>query len=125
MTRRSGLSVLTPSVVDKEVDTMTTTTIDCETCPVRGRHCGDCFVPVLGRLWLGTPTQRPTGGHAGAPTDGVADDGDDGSVRPATVALDTDELAAVSAFVRAGLVEPGEAAGARAELTPVGGYAVG
>ena len=31
--------------------TPTTFTIDCETCPVRGRMCGDCFVPVLGRAW--------------------------------------------------------------------------
>lgn len=78
---------------------MTTTTIDCQTCPVRGRHCGDCFVPVLGRLWLGAPEPPPT-------------------------ALTDDELAAVAAFVRAGLVHPDEAASARAELTPASGYAV-
>ena len=39
--------------------------------------------------------------------------------------LDSDELAAVSAFVRAGLVSPGDASRARAQLTSVGRYAAG
>ncbi|MDO5741087.1 MAG: hypothetical protein Q4P07_13170, partial [Ornithinimicrobium sp.] len=37
---------------------MTTFTIDCDSCPARGRLCGDCFVPVLGKIWLETPTAR-------------------------------------------------------------------
>ena len=90
---------------------MTTTalTIDCQTCPARGRLCGDCFVPVLGRTWLGGPTRAPRQEPAGRPSgpDGTED----------LVPLDTDELAAVSAFVRAGLVTPDEAADARAVLT--------
>ncbi|ANS78213.1 hypothetical protein SGUI_0817 [Serinicoccus hydrothermalis] len=93
-----------------------TALIDCETCPVRGRHCGDCFVPVLGRIWLQTPT-------ATAPEEGAAAaarTADPGAV-PAVpergervAALDSDELAAVGAFVRAGLVAPEEAAATRA-----------
>lgn len=78
--------------------TTTTFTIDCETCPVRGRMCGDCFVPVLGRVWLQDPEVRSP-------------------EQPARAPLDSDELAAVSAFVRAGLVDPAEAEAARAELT--------
>lgn len=81
--------------------TTTTFTIDCDTCPGRGRLCGDCFVPVLGKVWLQDPPVRAAEGPA---------------QRSRTVPLDTDELAAVSAFVRAGLVDPEEAAAARAEL---------
>lgn len=83
----------------------TTFTIDCETCPVRGRMCGDCFVPVLGRVWLQDPA-------VGEPRPA-----DPGPEAPTRMPLDSDELAAVGAFVRAGLVEPEEAAAARAELT--------
>lgn len=78
---------------------MTTTTIDCQTCPVRGTHCGDCFVPVLARIWLEEPAPRAEPVAGGAP-------------------LDEAELAAVNAFVRAGLVPPGEAAAARATVEP-------
>lgn len=85
--------------------TTTTTTIDCDTCPARGRLCGDCFVPVLGRIWLGGPQPR----EQGRPTP----DQDAGDLRP-VLPLDSDELAAVSAFVRAGLVHPDEAARATA-----------
>lgn len=100
-----------PSVVDKEVEEMTTTTIDCQTCPVRGRHCGDCFVPVLGRLWLETPR---------VPQDLMPFE------EPETGApLTSDELAAVGAFVRAGLVHPDEAGRARAQVVGTAGYAAG
>ena len=95
---------------------MTTTTIDCQTCPVRGRHCGDCFVPVLGRLWLGTPTMPA---HATTQVPGQEPD------PAAGVALTSDELSAVSAFVRAGLVHPDEAARARATLVGVRAGAAG
>ena len=96
---------------------MTTTfTIDCQTCPARGRMCGDCFVPVLGRTWLQPPTLRDDGRGEGPerhphaePAPGLPD--------LPTAPLDTDELAAVSAFVRAGLVDPAEAAGVRARVT--------
>lgn len=95
---------------------MTTTTIDCETCPVRGRLCGDCIVPVLGRIWLESPRPRDAKGHAPA-----RDGDDDRSLLP----LDSDELAAVSAFVRAGLVHPDEAARAGARAEPRTRTAVG
>lgn len=84
---------------------MTTTTIDCDTCPVRGRHCGDCFVPVLGRVWLDGPESRDE--VRTAPPEDAED-------LLLGLPLDTDELAAVSAFVRAGLVHPDEADRARA-----------
>ena len=93
----------------------TTTTIDCDSCPVRGRFCGDCFVPVLGQLWLRPPSVRDE------------DEEPVPALSPApgpTVRLDSDELAAVSAFVRAGLVTVQEADGARAQVTPTG-YAAG
>lgn len=97
---------------------MTTTTmitIDCQTCPARGRLCGDCFVPVLGRGWVadGAGHQAPARQEPALPPSRP-------TAAPVPVALtaplDSDELAAVSAFVRAGLVDPEEAALARAEL---------
>lgn len=90
--------------------TTTTLTIDCQTCPARGRLCGDCFVPVLGRTWVEAPTLAPRREPVPQPP------GPEHTV-PDLAPLDTDELAAVSAFVRAGLVAPDEAAGARAVLT--------
>ncbi|GAA1179791.1 hypothetical protein GCM10009584_22170 [Ornithinimicrobium humiphilum] len=101
---------------------MTTTTIDCQTCPVRGRHCGDCFVPVLGRLWLDEPRPREDREEhrraaAGDPAGPATDLGG--------APLDAAELAAVEVFVRAGLVDPQEAAGARAQVELDGRYAVG
>ncbi|QFG68243.1 hypothetical protein [Ornithinimicrobium pratense] len=94
--------------------TPTTFTIDCDTCPGRGRMCGDCFVPVLGRVWLQDPPVRRT--EAPDPTRPDVTLGSE--AEPARGApLDSDELAAVSAFVRAGLVDPDEAAAARAQLT--------
>ena len=105
--------------------TTTTLTIDCQTCPARGRLCGDCFVPVLGQSWLQDghdhgdgPRNRPDqgDGHRHAPVAA-------GTSRH--VPLDSDELAAVSAFVRAGLVDPREADRASAELTRARRSAVG
>lgn len=78
----------------------TTFTIDCETCPARDRMCGDCFVPVLGRAWLQEPGLREQ-------------------------QLDSDELAAVGAFVRAGLVDQEQAARAQVELADDARWAAG
>lgn len=116
--------------------TTTTFTIDCDTCPGRGRLCGDCFVPVLGKVWLQEPAvrraDRPTHPSRARPappeTEGSsahAHDHRPETERPGRVALDSDELAAVSAFVRAGLVDPGEAAQARAQLTGSARFAAG
>lgn len=142
-----GLSVVRPSVVVmKEVDHMHPTTpptprgssvavIDCETCPVRGRHCGDCFVPVLGRIWLETPTRASapatpsaeaelperTGAERADPRHGAPV----GPESEEYAGLDSDELAAVSAFVRAGLVAPREAQAARAHVEPTRRVAAG
>ena len=103
---------------------MTTTfTIDCQTCPVRGRHCGDCFVPVLGAVWLQTPTVATPATPAAPETPEVPTAPDD--LGPRGVRLDSDELAAVGAFVRAGLVTPQEASTARAELVDDRRWAAG
>ncbi len=128
------MSVPAPSVVGmKEVDPVNpypttpppphdqaVTLIDCQTCPVRGRHCGDCFVPVLGRLWLDDPAPASAPGSApGAdPAAQEPPGGDEPVQQHGTARLDTDELAAVGAFVRAGLVTPAEARDARAALSP-------
>lgn len=113
--------------------TTTTFTIDCDTCPGRGRLCGDCFVPVLGRVWLQEPSVRPDSvrpDHEQEPQTGPTTETSRAESVPALYPeqaqvqerrqrspLDSDELAAVSAFVRAGLVDPDEAQTARAEVT--------
>lgn len=88
-------------------------TIDCQTCPVRGRHCDDCFVPVLGQIWLQEPTLRV---HRSAPES--APEPDAPRADPGRSPLDDDESAAVSALVRAGLVAPEEARRAAAVVSP-------
>lgn len=70
-------------------------TIDCQTCPVRGRLCGDCFVPVLGRGWVSqpqplVPIEDLFTGCPGLP-------------------LDVAERDAVAIFVRQGMVTADEA----------------
>lgn len=95
------------------------TIIDCYTCPVRGRHCGDCIVPVVARQWLpepaaAAPVAPPTRG-ASEHARGVQPPRD----RPgdAEVELQDAEWDAVEVFVRAGMVNTLDAAGARAVLT--------
>lgn len=80
-------------------------TIDCQTCPVRGRHCGDCMVPVLATVWLTDPPVRP---RAATPQGGAG-----GGSLP----LDFEETEAVEAFARAGLISRTEASGVRARST--------
>ena len=81
-------------------------TIDCQTCPVRGRHCGDCIVPVLGRVWLADPQPVTTSQPAPQRQE-----------RAATLSLDFEETEAVEAFARAGLISRTEASRARASST--------
>lgn len=104
-----------------------TTVIDCQTCPVRGRHCGDCFVPLLGQVWLQEPAVRdraPGTGDIGTDGDhhlhehGREHDHDQHDDRGAPAPLDSDELSAVGAFVRAGLVTPQQARSAVARTAP-------
>lgn len=80
------------------------TVIDCNTCPVRGRHCGQCFVPVVAGAWLdqghglgpddlGTPVPRSVeaaGGHR----------------HQEQLSLTDAEWEAVDAFIGAGLLNP-------------------
>lgn len=85
-------------------------TIDCETCPVRGRHCDDCFVPVLAKVWLQDPAVGPRQARAAEPSREPRE-------RPATMPLDFEETEAVEAFVRAGLISRADAHGVRAQST--------
>jgi hypothetical protein len=81
------------------------TTIDCQTCPVRGRMCGDCFVPVVARQWLSDPVPVHYGRGDPSPTPA----GDPGV--ETGLELDDAEWEAVDVFVRAGLVNALDAAG--------------
>lgn len=77
------------------------TTIDCDTCPARGRHCGDCFVPLLIGGWdQGRLTEPATA--AAAPGEAPGQD-------RRSLPLDRGERAAVGSFVRAGLISPAAA----------------
>jgi hypothetical protein len=69
--------------------------VECRTCPVRELRCDDCMVPVL--LSLTGPAANPD------------------------TTLDSEERAAVTRLVRAGLVGPETAARARATLEPRSG----
>jgi hypothetical protein len=93
------------------------TTIDCDTCPARGRHCGDCFVSLLIGGWdQGRPTDQATAAAArGEPS------GPDRQALP----LDRSERAAVGSFVRAGLISPAAADRLRAARTSGGLSAAG
>lgn len=64
--------------------------VECRTCPVRELHCDDCMVPVLLQI-------------ASARTE---------------ASLDREERAAVTALVRAGLVDAQTAASVRARVEP-------
>ena len=87
------------------------TTIDCQTCPVRGRMCGDCFVPVVARQWLADPV--PVHHRTGHPSPA----GGAGAGVDAGLELDDAEWEAVDVFVRAGLVNALDAAGVSATRT--------
>lgn len=71
------------------------TTIDCDTCPARGPHCGECVVPLLVPGWT---DEQPLGRA---------------------------ERAAVGCFVRAGLIAPAAADRLRSTRTAAGWTAVG
>ncbi len=62
--------------------------IDCRSCPVRGRHCGDCVVPTL---FLQATPELP---------------------------LDAGERQAVGVFAAAGLLDAAQVAGLRARAEP-------
>lgn len=91
------------------------TIIDCYTCPVRGRHCGDCVVPVVARQWLPEPGTTSATTHAGAAPAGAP-------AGAATPAGHHDELQdaewdAVEVFVRAGMINTLDAADAWAVVS--------
>ncbi len=66
--------------------------VDCQTCPARDVHCGDCMVTAM-----------------------LAPEG-------AELPLDSTERAAVEAFVQAGLVQSDEAAQLHARREPWGRF---
>ncbi|MGB6004240.1 MAG: hypothetical protein WBG36_06435 [Ornithinimicrobium sp.] len=85
------------------------TIIDCNTCPARGHHCNQCFVPVVAGAWLsqghdpGRPinetNETPVATHRGA-------DPGPRSASSAGLALTDAEWEAVDTFIGAGLVNP-------------------
>lgn len=85
------------------------TIIDCHSCPVRGRHCGQCIVPVVARQWLDMPVV-----HVAELDDAELDD-----IKLDDAELDDAEWEAVDVFERAGLLNTLAAAGARASVEPV------
>ena len=87
---------------------------DCETCPVRGRHCDDCVVATF--LGLPTITTRTEPGASRPAADedrggAVAIGGGDPGLE-----LLAEERATVRRLVAAGLLAPEDAAGLRAEV---------
>lgn len=71
------------------------TIIDCNTCPVRGQHCSNCFVPVVAGAWL-----QDERDHSGPVQSASAS-----RQRPApSMPLTDAEWNAVDAFIGAGLV---------------------
>lgn len=78
--------------------------VDCETCPVRGRHCADCMVTALTLLPM--PARQPAGEA------GVAPEG--------SLPLDPAERRAVSVLIAAGLVDRAEGDSATARFEPTG-----
>ncbi len=78
------------------------TIIDCNTCPARGHHCNQCFVPVLAGAWLG---QGHDPGRSTNESSGAAHRGAAGQDPPtAGLALTDAEWEAVDTFIGAGLV---------------------
>jgi hypothetical protein len=84
---------------------------DCETCPVRGRHCDDCVVATF----LGLPTV-PT--RAVPETGRPLSDPEGPEVAEGVPGLElvAEERATVRRLVAAGLLAPEDAAGLRAEV---------
>ena len=84
---------------------------DCETCPVRGRHCDDCVVATF----LGLPTAPPRVAHE---TDRPLSAPEAPELLPQGRSLElvAEERATVRRLVAAGLLAPEDAAGLRAEV---------
>lgn len=77
------------------------TIIDCNTCPVRGQHCSNCFVPVVAGAWLGRDDDPYFSAQERAEPPGPRNTGaDPRSSLPLTDA----EWDAVDVFIGAGLV---------------------
>ncbi len=110
--------------------------IDCDSCPVAGRHCPECVVtavwslPTVGRAQIdGPPIDRaPTRGHPQQHPSAQHGAGPAGAPRRAYPAeyLDAIERRAVAAFLQAGLVSAEVVGQLRAEqVPPRAGRAVG
>lgn len=82
------------------------TVIDCNTCPVRGAHCGQCFVPVVAAAWLnqGHDLLRP-GEDLGLPRSRPAEVSEQREQQDRLPLTDA-EWDAIDVFIGAGLVNP-------------------
>ncbi len=80
--------------------------IECGSCPVRDRHCGDCMVTAL----LQMPVPRTVPGPA-----------DQGAEYEQSPTLTDRERAALEVLVGAGLVSHAEASKARPVVTRLAG----
>ncbi|MGB5952334.1 MAG: hypothetical protein WBG57_07445 [Ornithinimicrobium sp.] len=97
------------------------TVIDCNTCPVRGRHCGQCFVPVVAGAWLdqGYERRQPAGVlRTPAPRVSAPEEREEHHER---LPLTDAEWEAVDAFIGAGLINTMDVLdlAARTEPTPI------
>lgn len=84
--------------------------IECETCPVAERHCGECMVTAM--LQLAAPEPAP------CPTPTVPKRSD--RHEPYEAFLDPGERRAVDLLATAGLISAREATAARAWCRPMG-----
>lgn len=96
------------------------TVIDCNTCPARGRHCGQCFVPVVAGAWLNQGHDYRPADDLGTPVSRSAEGGQ-GHQRQERLPLTDAEWEAVDAFIGAGLVNALDVLDllARSEAAPV------
>ncbi|CAN5475051.1 hypothetical protein BH23ACT6_BH23ACT6_02930 [soil metagenome] len=80
------------------------TIIDCNTCPVRGRHCHQCFVPVVAGAWLTQGHESRGPGHAGNAPASREPDAVHTRRTAQTLPLTDSEWDAVDTFIGAGLI---------------------
>ncbi len=90
--------------------------IDCDSCPVRERHCADCMVTVLLEMPAPADLRDPAGGaHGTGPAAQAATERDwDWDWPDGSLPVDAPEERALRILVDSGLVAPSEAALARA-----------
>ena len=93
--------------------------IDCQSCPVRETHCGDCMVTALGRVQPLDVQPHDVHPHDVHPLDAPLL-GSPTLLSEPGLPLDAAERRAVDVFVRAGLVDAGSTGSLRARGEPWG-----